>query len=202
MGDRIPVAGWSLQLIDRWVLSHNDCVVSVPRRGQRLVAFLALHPNVPRAVAAAALWPDSTESQARTNLRAVTGTLRKDAPGLLATNGEPLALADDVSVDLRDVLDSALSWGVGKDGESSPSLELLSVGELLPGWYEDWLSPERERLQQALVLALERLSNQLLSEGDPTGALQAITRCTEIQPLRESAHRQLVRVHLASGNRL
>ena len=37
--------------------------------------------------------------------------------------------------------------------------------ELLPGWYDDWVIFERERIRQQLLHALEILSRRLVSRG-------------------------------------
>jgi DNA-binding SARP family transcriptional activator len=51
-------------------------------RARSLLAFLLLHADVPKARQRLAfvLWPDSTEGQARTNLRNVLHTLRHGSP--------------------------------------------------------------------------------------------------------------------------
>ena len=50
-------------------------------RAELLLAYLVLHPDAqPRRRLAAALWPDSTEAQAHTNLRKLLHTLRRRLP--------------------------------------------------------------------------------------------------------------------------
>jgi len=73
-------------------------------------------------------------------------------------------------------------------------------GELLPGWYDDWVLLERERLRQLRMHALEDVAVRLMAAGRYGDALQSALAAVRAEPLRESAHRTVVRVHLAEGN--
>jgi DNA-binding SARP family transcriptional activator len=73
-------------------------------------------------------------------------------------------------------------------------------GEVLPGWYEDWLLVERERFRQIRLQALESLCDAYAVQGDHGRAIDAGLAAIELDPLRESAHRALMRAHLAQGN--
>jgi DNA-binding SARP family transcriptional activator len=75
-----------------------------------------------------------------------------------------------------------------------------SAGELLPGWDDDWVLLERERLRQLRLHALEVLADKLARAGRQREAVQAACAAVRAEPLRESAHRTLVRVHLAGGD--
>ncbi|MFD0346209.1 BTAD domain-containing putative transcriptional regulator [Kitasatospora aburaviensis] len=74
------------------------------------------------------------------------------------------------------------------------------MGDLLPGWYEDWVLAERERLRQLQLHTLETLSGRLLDQGRHADALDTALRVVQLDPTRESAHRAAIRVHLAEGN--
>jgi DNA-binding SARP family transcriptional activator len=74
------------------------------------------------------------------------------------------------------------------------------LGELLPGWYDDWVLLERERLRQLRMQALEAVAARLAFLGRHCEALEAAYAAVRAEPLRESAHRTVVRVHLAQGN--
>jgi DNA-binding SARP family transcriptional activator len=76
----------------------------------------------------------------------------------------------------------------------------LLDGDLLPGWYDDWVLFERERLRQLRLHALETLALALAAEGRFAAAVEAGLAAIRTEPLRESAHRVVVRVHLAEGN--
>jgi len=73
-------------------------------------------------------------------------------------------------------------------------------GDLLPDWYDDWVLVERERLRQLRLHALEALAISRMEAGRHGEAAGAALSAVSIEPLRESAQRVLIRVHLAEGN--
>ncbi len=74
--------------------------------------------------------------------------------------------------------------------------------DLLPGWYDDWVLLERERLRQRVLHALEALSRHLVAAGRIAEAVEAAMTAVGVEPLRESAQRAPVTAHLAEGNRV
>jgi DNA-binding SARP family transcriptional activator len=71
---------------------------------------------------------------------------------------------------------------------------------LLPGWYDDWVIVERERLRQRLLHALEAVCYRLSEAGRHAELVEAALRVVELDPLRESGQRALISAHLAEGN--
>jgi SARP family transcriptional regulator, regulator of embCAB operon len=180
-------------------------VVSVPRASQRLLVFLALHGEiVKRAAVAGALWPDVSEHRAYSNLRAALARLGCTARTALATSKLELGLAEGVTVDIRRaqalarrLLDSAVPPDPSELGMTA--VAALSA-DLLPDWYDDWVLVEAEDWRQLRLHALDALAGQLTAAGrwgEAAGAARAAVRA---EPLRESAHAALIRVHLAEGN--
>jgi DNA-binding SARP family transcriptional activator len=78
--------------------------------------------------------------------------------------------------------------------------ELAHTGDLLPGWYDDWVLFERERLRQMRLHSLEKLAGHMAGQGQHAEAVEAALAAVAADPLRESAHRTVVEVHLAEGN--
>src|SRR5262249_54078586 len=111
--------------------------------------------------------------------------------------GGNLGLAPHVQVDVRSATVLARSAVTGSFAEETVAglLEPRFGRELLPGWYDDWVLIERERHRQLSLHALEALCDHLIAAGRQA-ALTGVAR----EALRESAHRGLVRVHLAEGN--
>jgi DNA-binding SARP family transcriptional activator len=72
--------------------------------------------------------------------------------------------------------------------------------DLLPGWYDDFVIFERERLRQRLLHALEALSRLLVDARRYAQAVEVALEAVHAEPLRESAHRTLLEAHLAEGN--
>jgi DNA-binding SARP family transcriptional activator len=78
--------------------------------------------------------------------------------------------------------------------------QALDGGDLLADWDDDWVVVERERLRQLRLHSLEFLSQRLASVGRYVDAIEVALAALRIEPLRESAHRALISVHLAEGN--
>lgn len=180
-------------------------------RAESLFAYLLLHRAAPqpRQLLAFLLWPDSTESQARTNLRHVLHNLRRALPDLdrfLDVTSRTLQWRPDTPFWL-DV--AAFEEAVARaetDAADSGLARLqeaveIYTGDLLEGCYDEWLLGERERLRQCYLSALERLTTLLEKRGDYAAAIPYATRLLRSDPLREETYRLLMRLHDARGDR-
>ncbi len=74
----------------------------------------------------------------------------------------------------------------------------LYRGDLLSGYYEDWIFPERERLAQAHLLALSELAALWEQLNDIPRAIDCAHRAVAADPLREESHRVLMRLLAAA----
>lgn len=204
---RAPGPEWSLTLFDWWDLRHGSESIAITRREQRLLALLALQGGRPRGYLAGMLWPESTEQRASGNLRAAVWRIDQTAPGVLMHDRSRLMLSPQVRVDVDGFL-AAAGVVCGADAQDRPYdrvvsnavLAGLTTGELLPGWYDDWVLFERSRLQQLRLHALEQLAAQAADAGEFSTALAAASAAVAIEPLRESAQRTLIRTHIRDGN--
>lgn len=173
----------------------------LPRGVQRLVAHLSLSRHRARTAIAGQLWPEVPEVHAHGSLRSALWRVQKIAPGLIQVAGDTLALADGVQVDVHELT----TWAEHVSDPRIPIEELNGShvglrGELLPGWYDDWVLLDRERLRQLRMHALEVLAERLAAANRYGEAVQAAYSAVRAEPLRESAHRAVIRVHLAEGN--
>jgi DNA-binding SARP family transcriptional activator len=200
-----PAPAARVGLLDGFTLELGECdsdvVDLLPRGVQRLVAYLSLSRRSARTAIAGHLWPDVPEDHAHGSLRSALWRLQKTAPGLLHVWGDTLSLAEGVEVDVRDLI----AWARRVSDSHAGIDDLTSTperlhGELLPGWYDDWVLLERERLRQLRMYALEDLAQRLADAGRYGEAVQSALAAIRAEPLRESAHRTLIRVHLAEGN--
>jgi DNA-binding SARP family transcriptional activator len=175
-------------------------------RAESLLAYLLIHRGAPqpRQRLAFLLWPDSTEAQARTNLRKVLHNLRRalpDADRFLDVTPRTLQWRPDALYQL-DVADfeTALA-GAGDDTARLAAAVDAYTGDLVEGSYDEWLIEERERLSTLHLHALERLTTLLEERGVHDAALRYAERLLQRDPLREATCRQLMRLHDARGDR-
>jgi len=198
-----PSARASLSLLDAFELRCDGELVGLPVSAQRLLAFLALHERpLLRPYVAGTLWIDVSDDRAGASLRSSLWRLNRSGHRLVDATSTRLGLAAGIDVDVRSSLALARRLLDGTaPAEELDSAEASLNGEVLPDWYDDWLVFERERFRQLSLHALEVLSDRLLAAGRLGGALGAALAAVRGEPLRESAHRALIRVHLAEGNR-
>ncbi len=176
-----------------------------------LLAYLLLHRDTPqpRQHLAFTLWPDSTESQARTNLRHVLHNLRGALPDLdrfVEATPQTLRWRADAPFWLDIAAFEGAIQRAGRDaagGDMAALREAVELyrGDLLPASYDDWLSDERDRLRQEFIEALERLATTLAAGGHTAEALPYAERLLRQDPLREEIYRLLMRLHEARGDR-
>jgi DNA-binding SARP family transcriptional activator len=181
-------------------------------RAESLLAYLLLHHDAPqsRQHLAFLLWPDSSEPQARTNLRHVLHNLRRVLPELdrlLDVTPRTLQWRADHPLWL-DVgsFEAAMARadGAADDGGLAALREAVALyaGDLLEGCYDEWLLGERERLRQRHLAALERLVALLEARGgDQAEAIRHAERALRLNPLREQTYQALMRLHAARGDR-
>ena len=192
-----------LHLVDGFELAVAGRRVELALPAQRLLAFLALHDQpLLRRYVAGALWLDSNDERAAGSLRSALWRVRRLDVPLVEVSGGRLELASLVAVDVRVVV----AWARRvlepetelRDADVAP---IWSPCELLPDWYDDWVDVERERLRALRTHALEALCARLTAAGRYAEATEAGLAAIRDEPLRESAHRVLICVHLAEGNR-
>ncbi|MFL5654728.1 MAG: ATP-binding protein [Ktedonobacteraceae bacterium] len=189
--------------------------VTVPRI-QSLLAYLVLHRSAPqdRSHLAFLLWPDSTESQAHTNLRQLLYHLRQslpDADRFLHADKHSLqwlpAHADACwTLDIMEIEQAQAAQAEQPQDTSAMRQALEQVlhlyrGDLLPSCYEEWILPERDRLHQVFLSAAERLIALLEQERDYDAAITAAQQLLRQDPLHEATYRQLMRLYALRGDR-
>jgi DNA-binding SARP family transcriptional activator len=169
---------------------------------QRLVALLAVHDRpLLRAFVAGTLWPDKTDVRSLANLRSVLWRLRRPEDDLVQSCGSHIKLADTVDVDVRRLVRLSTDLLTGSDvAPSRETIQVLTAGEFLPGWYDDWVLGERERLRQLLQHAMEAMCTRLTELNRHGEAVDVGLAAVAADPLRESARAALIAAHFAEGN--
>jgi DNA-binding SARP family transcriptional activator len=181
------------------LLCDSDAV-SLPFSVQRLLALLAFHERpVQRVYVAGKLWIDATEERAFASLRSALWRANQAGIPLVDAFDSRLALHPEVRVDVHEAAAQAQRI-VDGTAENVSFAGVALNGELLPDWYDDWLLIERERYRQLRLHALEALADRLTALGRYAEAAETALTAIAAEPLRESAHRVLVRVYCAEGN--
>jgi DNA-binding SARP family transcriptional activator len=188
-----------LALLGGFEMHADGGRIQLPVSAQRVAAFVALHERpLRRAYVAGSLWPDVLEERAAASLRSALWRIHRRAP-LIDARGDELRLVDGVDLDLREAEATAARELEGQAAPVEVEVTLL-VSDLLPGWYDDWVQLERERFRQLRLRALDALCERLTTAGHLDAALEVGMLSVAGEPLRESAHRALIGVHLADGN--
>jgi DNA-binding SARP family transcriptional activator len=192
-----------LRLLGRWQLVADGEDVGLGHREERLTALLGLTGQSSRLHVAGTLWPESTDARALASLRRAVLQTQQRCPGLLQADRLSIGLDADVEVDVDQVrraaaaTEDAIAEG---QGEAGALLGQLVGDELLPGWYDDWVLPERDGLEQLRVKALERIARQALKAGHLELSVDAARAASDIDSLQESATELLIRAHLGRGD--
>jgi DNA-binding SARP family transcriptional activator len=175
-----------------------------------LLAYLLVHRSPqPRKRLAFLLWPDSTESQARTNLRHLLHELKRLLPDIdrfIELEAHTLRWKPETlgSVDL-DEFESALKRvdagaGTVDLGALRQAVDLYK-GDLLEGLDAEWIEPDRDRLRLRFGEALERLAIRLSQTREYAEAVRHAERLLQLDPVREETYRLLMQLHEAQGAR-
>uniref|UniRef100_UPI0037521AB6 adenylate/guanylate cyclase domain-containing protein n=1 Tax=Armatimonas sp. TaxID=1872638 RepID=UPI0037521AB6 len=174
---------WSIQLFGGLRVRQAERVVTRFRTQKTgaLLAFLAYHRqhSHAREVLIEIFWPETTPESGRHNLSHALSSLRSllEPPGVPAGT---VIIADRFTVELNpdafttDVaeFDQALrSAAQARNTPEHASLLALALekctGELLPGYYEDWIEPAQERIRQRFEQAATQLSALQQREATP-----------------------------------
>jgi DNA-binding SARP family transcriptional activator len=194
--------GAFLRLLGGFHLVIDGRPVPLPRSEQRLLAGLALADRPrPRSTVAGQLWPETSEAHAMGRLRTGLWRLRRVDGSLVAPLGDQVGIGGAVRDDVHELTVLAHHFlEAPSEANEQRLVELAQAGELLPEWDDEWLAPERERVRQLRLHALERFGERLADEGRYGRAVEIGLALVADDPLRESARRVLIRAHAGEGN--
>jgi class 3 adenylate cyclase len=111
----------------------------------------------------------------------------------------PAAVTTDVA-EFEAALQSAerTKSGIERIQHLTDAVELYR-GPLLPDYYENWILLEGQRLAKSFFEALRELLTHLAQAGDVNRALRYALKGVSVDPLREEAHRDLMRLYVAAS---
>jgi DNA-binding SARP family transcriptional activator len=192
-----------VRLLGGFGLERHGEPMRVGPTASRLVALVALEQRpVPRRSVACELWPEISGERSAPMLRSTLSRLDRGSSPVIDVTRGALELSPGAWVDVREV--SGVARGIVERRSTrcdARDVDLVaSAGELLPAWYDDWVAVARERFRQLRLHALESLCATLISEGRFGQATAAARAATRTEPLRESAHRCLIRAEAAAGH--
>ena len=191
----------------------NESIKVDTRKAIALLAYLSVTGQPHRRDhLAALLWPESDQSRARAALRRTLSSL-SNALGRehLEISRDSIGLSHDGqqfcdAAEFRRLLDAARA-----DQPSTSELEAavnLYRDDFMEGFslrdspaFDDWQYLEADSLRRALAGTLEQLTVDRAAAGEIGQAIEHATRWLNLDPLQESAHRQLMRLHASQGDR-
>lgn len=190
------------------ILVDAAAIVPTRRKARALVYYLAAHPlPVTREHLLAFLWPDSDRASGQQTLRATLYSLRKSLSDAIVADEAGLSLAPDAAVDSRRLEAALLHPAAGGDAAQQAALELYR-GEFLAEFslpdndeFESWVTAERERFRRLVVRGWTSLGEARQAKSDYPGALEALERALQIDPLQEDVQRAALRLHYLAGDR-
>jgi len=195
-----------VRLLGRFEVSHDRKPIAITSRpAQSLFAYLILSAGTShrREKLAGIMWPDSLEETARDNLRHALWRIRKalpPKPKLEYLLTDDLSIAFNASAEYW--LDAAELEKLSETASADESMAVLSVyqGDLLPGFYDEWVVLEREHLSSLFEHKMARLLSLLQDEKRWLDILDWSERWIKLGQKPEPAYRALMSAHAAKGD--
>lgn len=192
---------------------HREITRFRTQKTASLLACMALYPSRshPRDVLVEQFWPGSEPKAARANLSVSLNVLRRllEPPGVPAGS---ILLADHAQVGLNprafttdvEEFENSLREAEGET-EAAARLAIwrgavdLYRGDLMTGYYDDWLLAERDRLRDLYLTVLRSIVKECAGLRQQERAIEYARRLVQADPLREDSHRILMRLLMAFG---
>jgi DNA-binding SARP family transcriptional activator len=199
----------------RVALDSSVVVALRSPRAMALLGFLLVHRDAPqrREYVAGQFWPDSSQAQARANLRRELHSLRSGLPQvhrwLTADSGTLLWRLDpDCHLDVAVFEAAAEAAATALAAADEPAFRRAAAeavrayrGEFMPALYDDWAAAERDRLHRRCLILLDQLITLEREAGAHAEAIELARRRIDLEPLEEVGYRSLLQLQALSGDR-
>jgi predicted ATPase/DNA-binding SARP family transcriptional activator len=161
-----------------------------------LVYLSAREDPQPREILADMLWENKSQTRAMSNLRVELTTLRKHFNHFVDIQRDSVATNKNA-----DIWFDAVAFENKLDAVDLDSAVELYRGDFLEGFhvraapeFEHWIVMQRERLRLSTIDVLQQLISQQMKSEEYRKGLGYARRLIELNPLMESAHRQMMRL--------
>jgi len=193
-----------VRLTGKFDIKYNDKPVTIASRpAQSLFAYLILNAGTShrREKLAGMFWPDGTEEKARAYLRHELWRIRKALPSNEFLLSDDLGIVFDLSTEYW--LDAEVLKKLTDTASIDELMTSLStyVGELLPGFYDEWIVIEREHLHAIFEQKMAWLLELLEIERRWNEILEWAERWISLGQGPEAAYRYLMIAYDALGDR-
>jgi DNA-binding SARP family transcriptional activator len=203
-------------------ISHDNwkTKVNTTRIIQGLLAYLLLqrHRTHSREGLVSLFWADQNEEKARGCLNTTLWRLRTVLEPSGITQGTYLLREPSGSIGFNWESPYWLDVAIFEDeihrilGIHPQSIEKADIqkledvlqlynGDLLEGFYDDWVLREREKLRSLYLNSLAYLMKYEMYQGMHEKALSYAAQILEIDPLREEIHREMMRIYVDNQQR-
>ncbi len=197
LADMTP--SWRIEMLGGLRVYRDDRLIAkfATQKAAMLLARLAMPPgrHHSREELAELLWPESEPETSRHNLRQSLSSLRRqlEPPGIPASS---VLLADRTNLCLQstvistDVAEFEAALRAGNLGLAAA----IYHGIFLPGFYDDWVITERERLAHDYLETLRHLIAAYDHEGAYERALSYARRAVSLEPDDEEMQHSVIRL--------
>lgn len=199
-------------MLQVWLLGQFEVRVDgkravIPSRaGQSLLAFLIVTAGTMhrREKLAGMLWPERSEDNARHNFRQHLWRVRKSITPPSSTPGEYI-LSEEFTIGFNPNadywLDVAQLQLLPQNFSTEERVRQVGLyrGEFLPGFYDEWVGLERERIAVVFDRRMQELLEQLIVERQWQHVVEWSQRWIALGATPEPAYRALMRAYAALG---
>lgn len=206
------MAGLRLNLLGKPRVIRDDAPVTgfTTAKTEALLYYLAAtgHPHS-RDALASLLWSDMPDAQAKRNLTKALSTLRRLIDPYLVFERQDVAFNRDVPHQLDvHLFEMAVTKASEHAGDLASLREAMALyrGDFLDGFFvkdaapfEEWALAERERLRELMLGKLDELIAHHAARTEYAIAKDYARRLLELDPWRESAHRQMMTLLARQG---
>ncbi|WP_313330235.1 BTAD domain-containing putative transcriptional regulator [Sphingobium yanoikuyae] len=196
-------------------LTSRGEAVGLATSAAPIIGYLIVHRDraVPRGELAGALWPERSDMRARRCLSTALWRIKSHAAmhelidcshhEMLRVNWRAARWVDTVMFERRasTILRTAPEMLDEVQYRQLRAAVALYRSDLMRSSDQEWAMIERQRLRHLHLDALFHLAHAAEARGDMQGAIGFGRQLSALEPLREDAHRLLMRIYVSSGNR-